>query len=243
MLVNWSLLPDRLTTWDRYVLSAFPKFWVSFSELWNQTRPGRTHPETKLSLTNTHKHICVCIHTLTCGPPYAHTHTHTHSFSSLIPSIAGYCIILTILTQKWFSVFGVFKFGIIFDQRTNAVEWKSRYPECSLPGLRRGSAALWSTGRDYAARAIMLRIVKFGRLTVMDADQVLKPQALQTHMWGSSPLPLVFRLTAGRCEIIRGEKLRDKSRARCHFPFPAAASSRIHLLGLSDSSRLGVSAW
>lgn len=82
-LGNWSFLPDRLTTWDRYVLSAFPKFWVSFSELWNQTRPRCTHPETKLSLTNTHKHICVCIHMLTYGPPHAHvcarTQTHTHT--------------------------------------------------------------------------------------------------------------------------------------------------------------------
>lgn len=80
MLVNWSFLPDPLTTWDRYVLSAFPKFWVSFSELWNQTRPCCTHPETKLSLTKTHKHICVCIHMLTWGPLHPHTHAHRHTY-------------------------------------------------------------------------------------------------------------------------------------------------------------------
>lgn len=92
------------------------------------------------------------------------------------------------------------------------------YPECSVTGLFLGSDVLWPVGREYVACAIMFQIVKFSRLTVMDADHVIKPQAFKTHMWGSFFLPH-FCSTADRCEMIRGEKLQDESGTRCRFPF------------------------
>lgn len=134
-------------------------------------------------------------------------------FHSLMASITGHYIFQKMWPKKGFRV-SVSTFGITSTNRPHNKRNVSRM----FTGLFLGSDVLWPVGREYVACAIMFQIVKFSRLTVMDADHVIKPQAFKTHMWGSFFLPH-FCSTADRCEMIRGEKLQDESGARCRFPF------------------------